>query len=109
MWDRNRSPPLEHISWLLAKPAFLFLPLESPSDVLLCSKGALSSGTVLVLSPVKAVWFSVILVMLRDWPFHQHSDIAQEAIFPFVLSCFLVLGFRVNVGGFVVKSWLSQV
>lgn len=105
----TETPPLEHISWLLEKLAFLFLPLESPSDVPVCSKGALSSWTVLVLSPVKAIWFSVVSVMPREWPSHQHSDIAQEAIFPFVLSCFLVLGFRVNVGGFVAKSWLPQV
>lgn len=81
------------------------------SDVLVCSKGALSSRTVLVLSPVKAVCCSVVLVMLREWPSHQHSDVAQKAIFLFVFCCFLVLGFRVNAGGFIVtatlfKSWL---
>lgn len=49
------------------------------------SKGAPSSWTVLVLSPVKAVWFSVFLVMFREWPSHQHSGIAQK---PFSLLIF---------------------
>lgn len=66
-----------HLSTFLGKACFFCFFLWShllQSDVLVCIKGALSSWTVLVLSPVKAVWFSVVLEMRREWPSHQHSD-----------------------------------